>query len=178
MAAVLLGGPGAMLSHRSAAELWGLLEPIEGPVHVTVRHGGRRHDGLHLHRSRHLDQCAVRDLIQVTTVSRTLLDLAGVGSPAVLRQAFDEADRRGHLRRAELSRLCAGPTGRPGNGALRALLDKRQVPLARARSRLEERFLRYCRDRGLPIPAVNVPLAGYEVDCLWPGERVAVELDS
>lgn len=58
------------------------------------------------------------------------------------------------------------------------MLSERVLPLAQTRSKLEEAFLRFCRRRDLPIPAVNVPLAGYEVDCVWPDRRVAVELDS
>jgi hypothetical protein len=178
MAGVLLGGPQAMLSFRSATELWELLEAIEGPVHVTVPHTRRGPVGIRFHCSRDLAQRTKRHGIPVTTVSRTLLDLAAVASPTQLRQAFDEADRRGQLDRGAVMRLCEGAGGRRGLGALRALLNERPVPVVETRSRLEQRFLRYCGERGLPIPAVNAPLAGYEVDCVWPDNRVAVELDS
>jgi very-short-patch-repair endonuclease len=177
MAAVLAAGAGARLSHRSAAELWGLLEPIEGPVHVTVRHARRGPLGVRLHWSRDLAQQTTHHGIPVTTVPRTFLDLAGIVSPTQLRHAFDQADTRGQLRRAALARLVEHSNGHRGVGALRTLLEERPLPVAQTRSNLERRFLRYCRERRLPIPAVNVPLAGYEVDCLWPQARVAVELD-
>jgi very-short-patch-repair endonuclease len=178
MAAVLAGGAEAVLSHRSAGELWGLLEPIEGPVHVTVRHSRRAAIGILFHRSRDLGQRTERHGIPCTTVARTLLDLAGFVSRAQLSHVFDEARRRGLLRRTELVSLCRRSSGRRGLGSLRALLDERPLPVGETRSQLERRFLRFCRERGLPIPAVNAPLAGYEVDCLWPERGVVVELDS
>jgi hypothetical protein len=178
MASVLLGGSQAMLSHRSAAELWELLDPIEGPAHVTVVHTRRGPEGVRFHCSRDLGDRTMHDRIPVTTVPRTLLDLAAVVSPTQLRRAFEEAERRGELDRGAVARLCERSNGRRGLGALRALLDERLVPLVETRSGLERRFLRYCHERGLPIPAVNAPLAGYVVDCVWPAHRVAVELDS
>lgn len=178
MAAVLAGGAEAFLSHRSAAELWKLLEPIEGPVHITAEHGRRQLGGIRFHWSRHLGRPATVHGIPVATIPQTLLDLAEVVSPTQLRHAFDEADRRDQLRRRELTVLCERTRGRRGLGALRALLHEPPIPLADARSNLEEQFLRYCRDRGLPIPAMNVPVAGYEVDCVWPDHLVVLELDS
>jgi very-short-patch-repair endonuclease len=177
MAAVLVGGPRTALSHRSAGELWGLLEPIEGPVHVTVPHGRKQTVGVVFHRSGSDVARAKCHSIEVTTVSRTLLDLASVATRGELRRAVDEAERRDQLDRGALGQLCERSGGRRGVGALRALLDERSLPLVETRSHLERRFLRYCRDRRLPIPAVNAPLAGFEVDCLWPEERVVVELD-
>jgi very-short-patch-repair endonuclease len=178
MAAVLLGGPPAMLSHRSAAELWGLLEPIEGPVHVTIGHGRSGADGVRFHGSCELGQRTTRAGVPLTTIPQTLLDLAGVVSASRLRGAYDDADRRSLLDRSALDRLCQPRSGRRGLRAMRDLLDERPIPVAETRSHLERRFLRFCRERRLPIPAVNVPVAGYEVDCLWPPERVVVELDS
>jgi very-short-patch-repair endonuclease len=178
MAAVLAGGDGAMLSYRSAGELWNLLAPIEGPVHVTVPHGGRNLPGVRFHRSRNAGEHTLIQGIPVTTAARTLLDLAGVVSPTQLRHAYHEASGRGDLDRAELTRLCERSNGHRGLGVLRALLDEEAIPLAEARSDLEQRFLWWCRDRGLPTPTVNVPVAGYEVDCLWPEHGVVVELDS
>jgi hypothetical protein len=57
------------------------------------------------------------------------------------------------------------------------LLRERPLPLAETRSLLEEVILETCRDGGLPLPAVNVPLLGFEVDFLWERERVVVEAD-
>jgi very-short-patch-repair endonuclease len=167
-----------MVSHRSAASLWELLDPIDGPVHVMVPHARRERVGIRFHCSRDLGHGTKRHGIPVTTVPRTLFDLASVISPTQLRHAYQLACGRGQLDPRELKGLCQRSSGRRGLGALRALLDESPLPLSQTRSSLERRFLRFCRDRGLPIPAVNVPLAGYEVDCLWPDHRVAVELDS
>jgi very-short-patch-repair endonuclease len=181
LAAVLAIGPGAALSHRSAAAHWRIAPIPDAPIETIVPGGSRRRrPGIVVHRcalleGRHL---TVRERIPLTTVARTLLDLATRITPRALREAFDGAERRRLLDREELHRICDGATGRPGTGAIRALLRERPLPLAEARSKLERRFLRYCRDRELPIPAVNVPVAGYTVDCLWPEQRPVVELDS
>jgi hypothetical protein len=181
MAAALAGGAGTVISHRSAAVLWGIAAEIEGPIHITVGRGCHPRPGIVMHRSRRLggDQGARVDSIPVTAAPRTLLDLAGVVTPTQLRRAFDEADRLELLDPAALAELCEAPSTRAlrGSGRLRSLLAGRVGPLPETRSALEHRFLRVCQRAGLPRPAVNVPVAGLEVDCLWPSERVVVELD-
>ncbi len=176
MAAVLAGGNGAALSHRSAGELWAMLDPIEGPIHVTVPHGRRTHTGIVLHRTRDPDHHAARDGIPVTTPSRTLVELAATLPSARLSRAVETADRHGLLDITELTQLCEAGTGRKGTGRLHSLLARFR-PFPDTRSELERRFLRLCRDAGLPRPAVNVPIGGTEVDCVWPSQRLVVELD-
>lgn len=176
MAAVLAAGDGALLSHRSAGELWGLLEPIEGPCHVTVSHGRRTHAGLVLHRTRRPPRLDVRSSIPVTCPSRTLLDVAAGLSPRRLERAVEAADRHLLLEIAELTRLIEISRGRKGMGVLRSVLARFR-PVPETRSELERRFLRLCREAGLPPPAVNVPVAGIEVDFLWRQARVVVEVD-
>jgi very-short-patch-repair endonuclease len=176
IAAVLAGGDGAALSHRSAGELWGMLDPIEGPIHVVVRHGRRTHAGIVFHRTRHPDRHSVRKGIPVTTPARTLLALAATRSTRRLEQAIERAGRHGVLDIPELTRLCEASRGRKGTGRLSSVLAHYR-PLPDTRSKLERRFLRLCRDAGLPRLAVNVPVLGYEVDFLWPGARLVVELD-
>ncbi|MGH2963659.1 MAG: type IV toxin-antitoxin system AbiEi family antitoxin domain-containing protein [Solirubrobacterales bacterium] len=176
IAAVLAGGNGAALSHRSAGELWDMLDPIEGPIHVTVPHGRRTHAGVLLHRSRDRDRHTVRKGIRVTTPSRTLVALAATSSNRRLVQAIDRADHHGLLDIPELARLCEASRGRKGTARLSSLLaHHRSIP--QTRSELERRFLRLCRDAGLPRPAVNVPIDGIEVDFVWPSQRLVVELD-
>jgi len=178
MAAVLAGGRGAVLSHTSAGGLWALFDPIPGPVHVTASGGGRSRRGIVFHRARDLDgHRTVRDRIPVTSPSRTLLDLAAILSLGRLERAVETADRLRLLDLDELRHLCEASQGRKGAARLGSLLALYR-PLPETRSELERRFLRFCREAGLPPPAVNVPLLGFEVDCLWPAERVAVELDS
>jgi very-short-patch-repair endonuclease len=177
MAAVLAAGADAALSHTSAGAHWELVDPIPGPVHVTAPVGGRRRRGIVFHRAPDLDRFrTVHKRIPVTTPSRTLLDLATALSPRRLERAVATADRLGLLYLPELDRLCEASRGRKGTGTLRSLLAQYR-PLPETRSDLERRFLRLCRDAGLPEPAVNVPVAGLEVDFWWPEARLVVELD-
>jgi very-short-patch-repair endonuclease len=155
MAAVLACGDGAVLSHRSAAELLELLPPGEGPVHVTapVPGGRKKRDGIRLHRSPSLPSNATtyRDGIAVTTPARTLADLRRTIEPALFRRALREAEFRG--------------------------LDLGDVPSDRSRSDLERAFLRLCRRYRLPAPEVNVEIGRFTVDFVWRRERLAVETD-
>jgi very-short-patch-repair endonuclease len=179
MAAVLAAGPGAVLSHRTAGVLWGFVDSNPGPIHVTAKGCGRSREGLLFHRSDTLDpaQCASRRGIPLTTVARTLVDMAATVPHWELRRSFDEADHLELVRPQELANLCNRTRGRRGTGRLRALLRKRRGPLRETRSTLERRFLRFCRDHDIPMPAVNVMVAGYEVDCAWPAQGLVVELD-
>ena len=181
MAAVLACGPEALLSHRSAAALWELLPSSSPRAHVTVAARGRaRRPGIVLHQVRHLhpDDRAIVDDIPVTSVPRTLLDVAGVETPRRLERAYEEADRRRLLDTRAVAALCERSAGRRGLKSLRALLAERRDPPPDTRSLLERRFLEFCRDHDLPEPAFNVAVAGYEVDAAWPPTPLVVELDS
>jgi very-short-patch-repair endonuclease len=159
MAAVLACGPGAALSHRSAAALWRMLPAQPGHVEVTVPgHGGRkRRKGIRIHRSisLHPAQTTLRLGIPVTTPARTLADLRRSATPDELSKARREAELRGY-------RLADQGEGEP----------------ALTRTELERRFLRLCRRRGLPVPEVDVPVGEYVVDFLWREEGLIVETDS
>lgn len=189
MAAALACGRGALVSHASAASLWGLLPaPPAGqagqagrarPVHVTVPGGDRgRRPGIRPHRVARIPPCDAARLvgIPVTAPARTLVDLAGgVGSRA-LEQAMAEAERRGL---AELDDVAAAleRAGRVrGTSRLRRLIEAGTRP-AYTRSAAEERFLGLVRGGRLSPPETNVHLAGVEVDFYWRAERVVVEVD-
>ncbi|MDX6581792.1 MAG: hypothetical protein QOI10_976 [Solirubrobacterales bacterium] len=154
MAAVLACGPGAVLSHRAAAEHWALLERSRADVDVTVPgQGGRaRRDGLRIHRS-HLPRsaCRVRDGIAVTTPARTLVDLKRVVATPVYRRA---------LRQAEFKDMNLAGLHTDGT-----------------RSEPEADFLRLCRRYRLPPPEVNQRIGVFTVDFLWRRERLVVEVD-
>jgi uncharacterized protein DUF559 len=179
MAAVLACGEGALLSHRSAAALWGIGTYPGIRIDVTVSdRSGRRRPHIAVHRPRSLleeDRWEV-DGIPVTSAARTILDLAGVLGPR-LERAFHEADRLGLLDPRALAALGARASGRRGAGRLRALLAAHHGPSPETRSALEHRFLHLCHRAGLPTPAVNVPVCDYEVDAVWPRQRLVVELD-
>lgn len=184
MAAVLACGDGALLSHRSAAALWGLSRPwglgAGAAMDVTV-HRGQAHNrpGIVVHRSRRIDDDdrSRRDGIPVTAVARTLLDLAGTVGRRRLNQSWEEADRLGLLDLKAVAQLCERAGGRRGARLLGAVLADHRGPAPATRSELERRFLRLCREAGLPAPAVNVLVDGLEADAVWEGRRLVVELD-
>jgi hypothetical protein len=177
MAALLACGEDAVLSHTSAAVLWNLLKPLDGPVHVsTPRTSGRaRRPGIHLHRAPSLAEPSPspsyppqaggrrgrlssnlttrRHNIPVTTVSRTLQDLRATNllTPHLLRRATRQAELAGYR------------------------LDG--IATDRTRSDLESLFLALCRRYGIAAPDVNVKLGRWTVDFLWRAERLVVETD-
>jgi very-short-patch-repair endonuclease len=175
LAAVLSGGEGAVLSHASAAALWRLIDPT-GPIDVTSAHGRPGRKGIRLHRGVvHPEERTARHGIPVTSVARTLLDVAELGPEGTLRRAFEEADRLGLLRWGTLELVCRRGEGRHGLAAIRHLMaEARDRP---TRSALEDMFVALCRKHRLPTPAVNAPLLGFEVDALWPRQRLVAELD-
>src|SRR4051794_15660371 len=181
LAAVLACGDGALLSHRDGAALWRMADYARGPIEVTVPGtGARAQPGIRVHRARHL---APEDVfshcrIPVTSPARTILDLAAVVARRHLEPAFEEGLRSGVLTPEALSKQVERNAGRRGVPVLRELLGLDPANVAATRSRLEARFLRFCRDEGLPTPEVNTYVAGYEVDLAWPGTNVIVELDS
>jgi predicted transcriptional regulator of viral defense system len=183
MAAALAGGPNAVLSHRSAAALWGIRTGGPTRVEVTVPRALRSRTGLHVHRGvLAADEVTAVRGIPVTTAARTLLDLAAVLTPARLERAVEEAERLRLGDDPSLHALVARHPRRRGVATLRRILDDAQIAVAFTRSELEERFLAFLADAGLPRPLVNAPvelLGGtrVEADCLWPAERLAVELD-
>jgi hypothetical protein len=137
----------------------------------------RRHDpirGARIHQPRRLERIFVRGL-PITTVPRTLLDIAATMPFSVLRRSLAEAEFLRHVGLAEVEAVL-GP-GQPGSAALREALRRHCPQLARARSVLEERFLALCEEHAIPLPAVNEKVAGLMVDAIWRGERLVVELD-
>jgi very-short-patch-repair endonuclease len=180
LAAVLACRDGALLSHTSAAALWGLERPRSVVVEVTAPGGrqfrpGRR--GIRLHRCRiRAGEETERDGIPATTVARTLFDLSEVVDFARSRRAWDEADRLGLLELRAVERVCELGYGRRALKPIRRLLAEARTP-SLTRSALEERFAAFCHEHRLPQPSVNVELLGYEVDAYWPARRLVVELD-
>jgi hypothetical protein len=155
MAAVLACGPRAVLSHRSAAHLWGLIRH-HGPIEITAP-SNHRHRAVTLHRSRLRDhEITMHYGIPTTTPARTLTDLAHILTPASLTRAVNDARLRHLLSDGDLP---AKPTHAP------------------TRSVLEDTFLAFLDAHDLPRPEVNATVAGYEVDMLWRPQRLIAELD-
>jgi very-short-patch-repair endonuclease len=182
LAAVLAVGPGAVLSHRQAAALHGF-RPTGG-VRIDVTSTGRagNQPGIRTHHTRSLDDqdTTIQRGIPVTTVARTLVDLAGVVPHDHLRRALREADRLRLLDVRALEACRVRTIGRrgPGDRALReALAELKAMATTLTRSPLEDAFLALLQRAGLPKPEVNAHIEGMEVDMLWRERRVVAELD-
>jgi very-short-patch-repair endonuclease len=111
----------------------------------------------------------------VTTVPRTLVDLAGVVPEGVLARACHEAEVRYDLTPYQVEMVLARLPTRPGARTLRRILHG-EGPVTL--STLEDAFLRRLRAAELPLPQTNRPAGGRRVDCRWPSHRLTVELDS
>lgn len=178
LGAVLSCGEGALLSHRSAAWLWGLTKRFHLPIEVTAASPRHTREAIRIHSAAAItpvDQ-VLHEGIPVTAVPRTLLDFAAV-DPWYLGQALDNARRLGLLDLIALDELISRSKGFRGVARLRTALEIHR-PTAFTRSGLERRFLELVRRAGLPRPSMNLYAEGYELDAYWPAERFAVELDT
>lgn len=158
LAAVLACGPGAVVSHRSAAELHGLLRAYRATIDITVPgRSGRKHVGLDIHRSRTLtdSDVTVVDGIPCTTVARTLFDIAAGVNDGQLTRAFDQAEiLQVFDLRAINDQVGRNPT-RKGAGAVKAILGEHYIGSAPTWSVFEGRMLAYLKLCGFTIPEVN-----------------------
>ncbi len=173
LAAVLAAGPGAVLSHRAAAGLWGL-QPFRD-LEVTAD-ALRKRPGIRIHRSTlRNDEVTIVRGIPVTGVSRTLPDLAAVLPPHKVRRIANEAEVQRLGDRLSLRELVARYPRRRGIRTIKSVME-----LSRAgptRSELEDRFLSFTRSARLPPPRVNCSVLGSERDVVWHERRLIVELD-
>jgi len=178
MAAVLACGPGARLSHWSAAAHWELLGTRNGvAIHVSAPGHLRGQKAITVHRVP-LCESTKRHGIPVTTVPRTLLDLAAIASPKQLRRATNQAERKGWLDHRAVRELIGNHPRRSGMKAFVAVIASVHPLTRRTRSDLEADFLVLCRGEGIERPVSNGRIEGYEVDMHWPGTKLIVELDS
>jgi very-short-patch-repair endonuclease len=175
LAAVLAGGEGALLSGGAAAHLHGLVKG-KAPMPEVVTRTERRIEGVRTHRSRTLDarDATTVRAIPVTTVPRTLVDIASVLSFDALARGCHEAGVRYATTPKQVEAVLARRPNRPGAKKLRRVIHGDvHVTL----SKLEARFLELLRAEGLPLPVTNRPAGGRRVDCRWPEHRLTVELD-
>lgn len=187
LAAVFACGPGALISHLSAAALWGLREVAPVVIDVIVPcQTGRKIDGIRARRCRYPESDEHTNLngIPCTTPDRTLIDLAGTIGRTGLQGALDQAAVLGLLDPIAIDISLQRAGRRPGVSLLRALLgdlrdEDGSIPLLR--SRLEARMLRALSESGLPRPRCNAILEiegeSFEIDMLWQEERLAIETD-
>jgi hypothetical protein len=155
MAAVLACGPGAVLSHRPAGALWRLIT-WGGWAEVTTPRRRVSRRGLQVRHGRITeDERCVHDGIPVTTVARTLLDLASVLDRERLHQAVSRAEARELTDLVPLPTLLTRHRGRRGVARLREIVADRRLGLDITRSELEIDFQNFLRQRGLPRPELN-----------------------
>lgn len=179
-AALLATRPSPALSHLSSAAYSGLAKERDG-VHVTIpRRSARKLDGVIVHGARRLDPIDLtrtEDGLPITTLPRTLLDLAEILAFDRLESIFEEVDRRNRLDLRALRNCMGRNPGRRGLKPLGRLLDE-YLAVGSANPGLERRFQRFLDREGFPQPLTNVLVEGLLVDCWWPEHRLAVELDS
>jgi predicted transcriptional regulator of viral defense system len=181
LAAVLACGPGAVLSHRTAAAHWGLLKSDQTRIDVTALRGRHGAPGIRLHRSRCLgaQDTTSHQGIPTTTVHRTLLDLAATARSTELERALAQAERLRLYDHRAITNLLARANGHRGT----AILTRATTREAKwTRNEWEAAFLKLLRQAGLPEPLTNeafhAPGHGHcEPDYHWPAQRVIVELD-
>jgi very-short-patch-repair endonuclease/predicted transcriptional regulator of viral defense system len=178
MAAVLAGGPGTVLSNRPAGAAWGVCSSA-GRVEVTVPRQKRPNRRIVFHHAvLPPDERTVHNGIPITTVPRTILDLATVLDVRGIERAINEAEIRRLWDELSLHDLLHRYRRRPGTKAVRAALHKRSQGATATKSDLEELFIAFADSAGLPRPQTNVYVEGIEVDCVWRAQRVIVEVDS
>ena len=178
MAAVLALGHGAVLSHGPAGAHWQIVS-WSGLPEVSIPKGGvRSRAGIRVHEAvLPPDEITIYDGIPITTVPRTLLDLAGVLPERRVERAINEAEVQRRWDALSLAQLLHRYPRRKGTRAIRAALHKRREGATYTRSELEERFLALVDGAGLPRPEINAIIEGLEVDAVWREQRVVVELD-
>jgi predicted transcriptional regulator of viral defense system len=181
LAAVFACGPDAVLSHRSAADVWGL-RPNATRLEVTTPMGRSGPSGLQIHQTRMLapQDFTVNDGIPVTSVARTLLDLSAVVKAPDLATALDRAERLALFDLKAVVDVLDRGKGRRGARALRRAIAAYEP--STQKSNLERRFKELLGTApDIPSPAFNALVDGetgtHEVDAFWPGQRLAVQLD-
>jgi hypothetical protein len=183
LAGVLAGGPGTVLSYRAGAELWGLRPNSAGRVEITVPRGRAGPAGVTVHRTRVLapQDVTVRDGIPVTSVARTLLDLAAVLKPSDLEVAVDRAERLGLFDLNAVVDVLNRANGRKGAKTLRSVVAAYRISTQKSVLEVDFKELIASAPR-IRTPIFNALIDGetgtHEVDAYWPAERLAVQLDS
>lgn len=176
-----LTSPGSVLSHQSAAAASGF-GAWRRPIEIITRPGSggpRRIGGLRVYRSSTLEgECTTVRGIPITTVPRTLLDLARGVSDKALARAVREAVRLKLVTLVDLGDALGAARGRRGSRRLAGTLARYAgLPLERARSGAEIRALEILRAAEYPLPRLNFHVAGEEADLSWPDRLLIIEID-
>lgn len=172
--ALLYAGPGAMLSHATAAHWLGLLDERPKAIHVTTPNQRRSQAGIKVHARRTCERVWHRDF-PTTTLPQTAVDFSAKAPLWAVRRLLAQADYKDVLDIPAID--AALGAGRPGSSKLRNALERHRPELALTKSRLERMFFEICEEQGWPLPVPNEYVAGWEVDVLWRDNHIAVELD-
>jgi very-short-patch-repair endonuclease len=175
-AALLSLGENAVLSHRSAAAVWGLAQPNPQVIDVTAI-GSRPHkrDGVRVHYAKSLTDITTTRNLRLTTPARTLIDFASQASLSELVDAFGDARAKRLITDAKLgASLGRAPRNHPGAAVVRRMLEDGGTY---DRSKAERLMRALCKQAELPQPLTNVILNGHLVDFYWPDQRLIVEVD-
>jgi very-short-patch-repair endonuclease/predicted transcriptional regulator of viral defense system len=180
--AAVLAVPGGVLSHRDAAGLHGIRPANHRKIDVTTTGRAENHPRIAVHRTRTLGAGDVTTVggIRVTTVARTLVDLATTVPIDHLAKAIREADRLRLLDTLSLHEAIDRTARRRGKGHAaiqHALAGHDRLATTHTRSSLEDAFLNLLHRHGLPTPQTNILVEGIEVDAVWRAQRLVVELD-
>jgi hypothetical protein len=163
LAAILYAGPGAALSHASAAHWWELLPSLPTTTDVTSPKRRKSLPDVRVHHVRDVDRLIHRGL-PVTPVHRTLLDFAAVAPPDRVRKAVAQADFHRRIDLGAIDEIIGA--GRAGSARLRQALTLHRPEYARTLSPAEDLLLDLCRRHRIPFPEVNAPIGPYTVDAL------------
>jgi very-short-patch-repair endonuclease len=177
-AAVLACGEGAVVSHTTAAGLWGILAGDDA-IHVTVpcRNTGPR-EGVQVHRTStlHREDTAIRGGLLLTSPARTICDVAAIAPVREAEAALNEARVQRLVTDRQLHAVIERAPTLKGTAAVRTLL-RADVETGYTRSRAERAMVELTRAAGLPCPLLNQRLLGYLVDFLWPQHHLVLEVD-
>jgi hypothetical protein len=180
IAALLACGDDAFLSHRTGAAVWGLRQIATKRIEVTVPGPkARSRDGLILHRTRQPPEAAdlaVRNDFRVSSVPRLLIELAVTEKPRELDRLITESVRKRIFDLRAVKEALVRHERRPGVGKLKAALGA-YLPREDRKSDLERAFDKAITGTDIPPPLKNVKIGIWEIDCLWPEQRLALELD-
>jgi len=174
MAAVLASGPGAALSHESAAALWGIRKAGINPIHVSIPANRKIDlDGIRPHRRNPMPPTTTKRAIPLSSPLFTLVDLAAILETDPLEAAINEADKLNLVDPGQLEAALDAMPRFPGVGVLRTTLAR----YSRTDSNLERRFLAIVRKARLPLPATQEYIGRGRIDFHWPDLNLVVETD-
>ncbi len=172
--ALLYAGPGAMLSHATAAHWLGLLDERPKTIHVSTPRQRRSQPGITVHPRRTCDRVP-HNGFPTTALPQTVVDFSADAPLWSIRRLLAQADYNDALDLGAIEAACG--KGRPGSSILRTALQRHQPELAYTKSRLERMFLEICEEQDWPLPLLNRYIAGWQVDAHWQDRRIAIELD-